>query len=219
MTQPDVARFEVAWRSFLAGINSATVRKAKAIGPQPHRGLALVIARHIHYIPLMATIFPRRLAVSAVVAFSLAAYAMSASAASVPAWHILHTVTGGSCAASSQFADVSASGPRDGWFVGQECSAGPRPLIQRWTGRGWRTVNPPKAVVSSVNEASVVSSSSAGNAWVFGFDDNTSSAVGLHWNGAKWTRTNFPAMSAIISAAVFSRTNAWAFGAIVSPFR
>ena len=63
----------------------------------------------------------------------------------------------------------------------------------------------------------VISASSATNAWVF------ADTVGLttrasHWNGSRWASFSFPRNSATTSAAVFSRTEVWAFGEIVSAY-
>ncbi len=114
---------------------------------------------------------------------------------------------------------MAAVGTRNVWLAGMTGTqtSTPKPLVQHWNGRAWRTVvTPPGLSTPSAPFLSpVVAASSASDAWVIGTAAaGTPYSIALRWNGSRWARFRFPDWSSVNSAAVFSRTDAWAFGVI-----
>jgi hypothetical protein len=110
---------------------------------------------------------------------------------------------------------VAAAGARDAWAVGDIC---PQPggarcdslLVEHWAGARWRTIPSPPGRRASI-PPTVISASSATNAWVFA-DTADLTTRASRWNGSSWTSFSFPPDLRTTAAAVFSRTDAWAFG-------
>jgi hypothetical protein len=134
-----------------------------------------------------------------------------------PAGASLGRVLAGGC--SSSINDVFASGLLDGWAAGSVCNGPPKPLLEHWTSRQWYRVRVRNVITNSVESDDVVSASSGRDVWVFGLSaTGFGHAVGMHWNGARWTRADFPVWSVIGSAVMLGPKDAWAFGEIISPF-
>jgi hypothetical protein len=110
---------------------------------------------------------------------------------------------------------VAAAGTRDAWAAGDIC---PQPgdarchrlLVEHWAGASWRTIPPPPGREASI-PPTVISASSATNAWVFADTVDITTRVS-RWNGSSWASFSFPPDLRTTAAAVFSRTDAWAFG-------
>src|SRR5215468_645926 len=144
---------------------------------------------------------------------------VSAQAATVPGWRIVQTV--GAPGGLSEVMSVSATGANDGWAAGIVGSGmGPSPLLaERWNGSAWHMLPGTAGLVPTGVDNAVVEADSAADAWVFagtsgGVKDFTDA---LHWNHGRWTTTRFVNWSAVTSAAVFSPSNAWAFGMVILP--
>lgn len=110
---------------------------------------------------------------------------------------------------------VAAAGARDDWAVGticpQQCNASSHStLVEHWAGARWRTIPPPPGTGPLI-PPTVISASSAANVWVFGDTVDLTTRVG-RWNGRRWASFRFPRQLRTYAAAVFSRTDAWAFG-------
>jgi hypothetical protein len=137
-------------------------------------------------------------AVAAVAGCAPAAVAASASA-SVPSWHIVKRVPGGS---NGVFTAVTAVGRNGGWaFDGfSKATAWER------NGSTWTRVPFP-----SQNDEMVVAAaaSSASNVWAFTQEFGTSRA--LRWNGQEWTAVRSFSRS-IGGAVVLSSSDVWVFG-------
>jgi len=144
---------------------------------------------------------------------------VSAQAATVPGWRIVQTV--GLPGGLSEVMSVSATGANDGWAAGIVGSGmGPSPLLaERWNGSAWQMLPGTAGLVKTGVDNAVVEADSAADAWVFA---GTNGSVNdftdaLHWNHGRWTTTRFVNWSSVTSAAVFSPSNAWAFGVVILP--
>ena len=151
------------------------------------------------------------LAASAGVAglIALPAAAGPASAAtSPPGWHI--TKVFGASYQYPNYEGLSASGPDDGWLVGQTESD--TLSVEHWTGRAWASVTPPAKFdeVGVAASDSVVGSASAADMWTF--PSRASGLYALHWTGSGWHGYRLRGVAAIFGTAVFSDSDAWAFG-------
>lgn len=116
---------------------------------------------------------------------------------------------------------VAAVGVRDAWAVGDICpprrnARSARLLVDHWTGAGWRKIPPPPGTGPLI-PPTVMGASSATNAWVFADTARITTRVS-QWNGSSWASFSFPRNSATTEAAVFSRTEVWALGEIVSAY-
>lgn len=88
--------------------------------------------------------------------------------------------------------------------------------LERWNGRRWAPV--PAHDLHGMTP-SIVTASSAKDAWVFGLFPKGRFAGALHWNGATWTRRSVPTWliringsgTADIYPADFSPRNLWVF--------
>jgi hypothetical protein len=107
---------------------------------------------------------------------------------------------------------VAAVGARDVWAVGTICPhlCSHRTLVEHWTGARWHTIPPPPDTGPLI-PPTVISASSATNVWVFGDTVDLTTRV-ARWNGSRWASFSFPGQVRTYAAAVFSRTDAWAFG-------
>lgn len=154
---------------------------------------------------------PRRVAAAlslAVVLLGAAtglAIASSGSATRPLTWSLIRTFSGGAVS------DITGVGARDAWLTG--IGTGNTVFVQRWNGSNWRPVRTPGAMIT--DGAAVVGASSAANAWVFTFVRPAVTAsypVAWHWTGRAWRSFRLPDGTSIVATAVFSRTDAWAFG-------
>jgi hypothetical protein len=114
---------------------------------------------------------------------------------------------------------VAAAGARDAWAVGAICpQAGDarcdRLLVERWAGARWRTIPSPPGTGAFI-PPTVIRASSATNVWVFADTVGLTTRVS-RWNGSSWASFRFPRELRTYAAAVFSRTDVWAFGEIFS---
>jgi hypothetical protein len=152
------------------------------------------------------TVAALSLAVAALAAATGMAVASSGSATRPPAWSQIRTFGG-------LVYSIGSAGRRDAWLTGIETANNNRILVQRWNGTRWRVVSTPRAMFT--DGAVIAGASSAANAWVFTLTRPAvaaSYAVGWHWTGHAWRSYRLPAGTRINAAAVFSRTDAWAFG-------
>ena len=106
------------------------------------------------------------------------------------------------------------------WAVGticpQQCDADSHSaLVEHWAGARWRTIPPPPGT-GPLTLPTVISASSAGNVWVFAGTAGLATRV-ARWDGSRWASWRIPRELRTTAAAVFSRTDVWAFGEIFSP--
>ena len=91
-------------------------------------------------------------------------------------------------------------------------------MIEHWDGARWRKIGSPPGTGAFIHGA-VIGGSSASNAWVFagtvGRGKATSFTRASQWNGRRWASFSYPRNSLTAAAAVFSRTDAWAFAEII----
>jgi hypothetical protein len=73
--------------------------------------------------------------------------------------------------------------------------------------------DPPPPGTGPLIPPTVISASSAANVWVFGDTVGLTTRVS-RWNGSRWASFSFPHELRTHAAAVFSRTDVWAFGEI-----
>ena len=134
----------------------------------------------------------------------------AAQASSASGWHIEKTFGLGTTIYS--VSGVSAS---DAWLAGLSASGGL--LVQHWNGKGWDSIATPASLNGNgVGDAVIAGTSKT----VWAFDDQgnaTDNAVALSRTAHGWTSYRFPDYSQVNAAAVFSPTNAWAFGEIFVP--
>ena len=118
----------------------------------------------------------------------------------------------------SELAAVRAVSASDAWAVGDYSSAaggGNKTLILHWNGTTWAHVPSPNP--ASFNNLTVVTATSASNAWAVGeigtsLGDRT---LTLHWNGTTWARVPSPNPGLgddLTGVAAASASNAWAVG-------
>jgi hypothetical protein len=152
-----------------------------------------------------------RVAACFAVAVGLMAFGLVPAQAASTGWRIVKVV--GVKGGISQFSSVSASGNSNAWVGGSLCGdpcSSPAATVERWNGHSWRAVKLPAALSAGPNSP-VVASSSATNTWIFA-ENASSREYGLHVTAGHETQVKFPAKVVISSAAVFSLSDAWAFG-------
>lgn len=146
-----------------------------------------------------------------------AAAARAGVAASSPRWRIVK-VYGPKANGGGQLMSVDAAGAKDAWLAGVVGTdeGPPAPLVAHWNGSRWRAApTPPGMSATAPMVQADVAASSASDAWLFAeLGADTPYSLALGWNGSRWARFRFPNWSAIAASAVFSRTNAWAFGQV-----
>jgi hypothetical protein len=136
------------------------------------------------------------------------AVASSGSATRPSGWSQIRTFSGPVTA-------IATASQRDAWLTGIGITDNNTVFVRRWNGTRWRAVSTPGAMFT--DEDAIIGASSATNAWVFTFTRpaaGASYAVGWHWTGRAWQSGRLPAGTSINATAVFSRTDAWAFGMI-----
>ena len=122
----------------------------------------------------------------------------------------------------SSVMSLTATGPQGAWETGIT-SASPNSFpafrVEHWDGRGWHRLALPafiRGTPTPTPASAVIGASSAANAWLFAvLQSRSNSAYMLHWNGSAWASARFPDFTEVLSFAVFTTTNAWAFGATV----
>jgi hypothetical protein len=169
--------------------------------------------------------FLRRALISTVVAAVVAGAgaATAAQAARSPGWRIVKILK--HCGRTDSMSSITATGPRDAWALGAPNGSGPGcgADVEHWDGVSWRRVPVPGGVflggLATLLPAPVAASS-AKDAWIFParLAGAHSSVFGynyaLHWNGAAWRKSAFPAPLTVTSAAAFSHSDVWAFGGL-----
>jgi hypothetical protein len=134
------------------------------------------------------------------------ALASSGSVARPSGWSQIRTFSG-------PVSVIASAGRQDAWLSG--IGTNNQVFVQRWNGARWRAVSTPRAMFTA--GAAIVGASSPTDAWVFTVTNPAAGAshpVGWHWTGRAWRSDRLPASTSIRATAVFSSTNAWAFGVI-----
>ncbi|GAA2603685.1 hypothetical protein SMC26_03750 [Actinomadura fulvescens] len=124
-------------------------------------------------------------------AASASGSAASGSAAA-PGWRTVYAST--SQHGSDSFKDVFALGPKNAWALGGADGS----LLRHWNGTSWRAVAVPTSLVGADQvEVGRVVATSPKDVWVFGSAfwqdaDERRVVYGLHWDGTRWTKKEFP---------------------------
>jgi hypothetical protein len=144
----------------------------------------------------------------------------AAQAGPSPGWRIVKILN--HCGNDSMEA-VTATGRSDAWALGLPSGNGPRcgADVEHWSGVGWRQVPVPRGVlVRPVLVTAPVAASSATDAWIFPAVPASLPMLiydyALHWDGAAWRRSAFPAHLTVTFAEAFGEADVWAFGGIDS---
>ena len=164
---------------------------------------------------MVARWFTASAATAAAGALALGTVLAPAQAASLARWRIARLPTG-----SAQEFLVSAHGPGDAWVTGVTNSG--LVDVERWDGRAWQRIAVPHLGHLGVDDPlAPVGSSSPSNAWIFPslYRGTSLSTYALHWLHGHWTTQRLARHTTMYDTAVFSRTDAWAFGVIGSSSR
>jgi hypothetical protein len=103
----------------------------------------------------------------------------------------------------------SASGPRNIWASGSECTSGPQgtnvtaTYIARYNGRAWTTR---KWTTAAFCWAALVTTGQ-NNGWLLG------NSRALHFSGTRWHKISLPGLGQVIAATAVSARDIWAIGA------
>ena len=152
-----------------------------------------------------------------VAALTMGSGLTAAQASSAPGWRIVKVY--GASAGNPLLQGVAASGPSDAWVSG---TAFQGLVIDHWNGTGWKRLAVPGTFTiqgsGGVND-DVIGAASARDMWTFPAVSNATTTVNyaLHWNDGKWQSFKLRGPFAILNTAVFSSSNAWAFG--VAPMK
>src|SRR5215469_15572595 len=144
------------------------------------------------------------------------AIGLSPASGGTATWQINSVI--GDPAGQTALGSVAASGPDNAWVAGAGCTDSScssfGAIVQQWNGQNWQPFNLPDSSIFGFGFGVVLSTSSASNTWIFGADDNNV-GYGVHVTGSGVTQTTMPAAEGGLSftgAAVFSASDAWAFG-------
>ena len=161
----------------------------------------------------MAPRYLLRVSASAVVAaLTLGSGLTAAHAAATPGWRIVKVY--GAPAGYPILQGVTASGRGDAWVSGTTVQS---LVIDHWNGAAWKQLAVPGTFTiggsGGVNDG-VIGAASAGDVWTFPSVNNGTSTVqyALHWNNGRWQSFRLTGNLGIFGTAVFSTTDAWAFG-------
>lgn len=154
---------------------------------------------------------------AALTAVAVSSGVPGAAAASPATWRVVMTI-----APHSTFRDVSASGPRNAWAVGDFCdvTCAPGLLIARWNGQAWtRVASPLSRRALGSGRGTAIATAGRSDTWIFlgGVGSGRGSRTeAIHWNGRGWTGVmlgRIAGVAPIISRAfVFGGSDVWAFG-------
>jgi hypothetical protein len=141
-------------------------------------------------------------------------------AATAPGWRITAVLR--HCGNDS-LSSVVAIGPRDAWAVGEppwSSAPGCGADVERWDGTTWRRVPVPAGVSLGDALTLPLAAVSASDAWIFparwaqsGYSYSEYSYA-LHWDGAVWQASSFPARLIVQDAAALGSDDGWAFGVV-----
>jgi len=165
-------------------------------------------------------LFPRAVAIAAVVLLLAAAPAVGAvRAVTVPHWRIVSVLR--HCGDDS-LSSILATGPQDAWALGQppwSTAPGCGADVEHWDGTAWRHVPVPGTTRFGLfPTANPITATSASDAWIFPARGEPVGLSGheynyaLHWNGKTWRASGFPGKLSVQSAADLGPNDVWAFG-------
>jgi hypothetical protein len=101
--------------------------------------------------------------------------------------------------------NVSATGPRNVWASGSECSGGPgsqnitAAYVARYNGRAWTTT---KWKTGAYCGGALVTTG-ARNGWLLGYDQ------ALHFTGKRWQKVSVPSLGQVVAATAVSSHDIW----------
>lgn len=148
-----------------------------------------------------------------VVATALATGSATAQAAvTPPSWHVYQVF--GADSGNPGLEGVAATGASDAWVSGTTAQA---LVIEHWAGVSWQAQSVPSNMTVGGSDSVVagpVGAASARDMWSFPSIITTSADIhyALHWNGTNWKEYKLSGTLGIFGTAVFSASDAWAFG-------
>jgi hypothetical protein len=135
-----------------------------------------------------------------------------AQASTQPGWRIWQTT--GVPAVASYYSAVAALGSGDAWVAGGATSNAkqlPTEIVKHWTGRSWSPLPLPSSVAARWGGQAAVAASSPTDALVVGPNEANSGSNAVRWNGKQWSTSSLSGAT-LLNDAIFSATDAWAFG-------
>jgi hypothetical protein len=143
--------------------------------------------------------------VVAVVAATVVAPGVAASATAPPGWRTVATIP-----SPSFLLGLAATGPAHAWAVGWNLHT-KVPVVRAWNGSGWTLVSLPSPVQSELGTIPVLDTAAASgtaNVWAL-----TEMGRWLHYDGAAWTGGRIASPPPTIqSSLAIGPGSAWAFG-------
>ncbi len=114
--------------------------------------------------------------------------------------------------------DIAFSSPREGWVVGSAPKQGDVDVgvsyVARWSGRSWKRVRVPSAVLGQTGRRggeglSGVTTAGAGNVWAVGWSASTgfTGDYTLNWNGKRWRLERDPGGAPFQAASMNNWSN------------
>lgn len=135
-----------------------------------------------------------------------------AQASTPPGWRVWQVT--GAPAPASYFSAAAALGSGDAWVAGGSTSNAkqwPMTIVKHWTGKSWSQLPLPSSVAGKWGGQAAVAASSPTDALVVGPNYANSGSNALRWNGKQWSTSSLGGAT-LLNDAIFSATNAWAFG-------
>jgi hypothetical protein len=137
----------------------------------------------------------------------------SAQASPAPGWRIVQ-VFPASAAGPTSLGGVAATGESDAWLAGNTASG---LFVEHWNGGSWTQVAAPAGFTDTASRtvnAGPVAAASASDVWTFPTVSTSSVTTfyALHRADGTWQQFRLTGLTGMFSGAVFSSSNAWAFG-------
>jgi hypothetical protein len=155
----------------------------------------------------------RAATVTAAAAAVLAAVALPAPAATSPGWRVVQAL-GSPDSFGTYWQGAAVSGRANAWAAGTDTQS---LVTEHWNGSAWQPIAPPpgfSGITSGGVNVFAVGTSSATNTWLFPQVSIGSRNVmyALRWNGSAWAKYALSTRNSVLSTAVVSPANVWAFG-------
>jgi Carboxypeptidase regulatory-like domain len=149
---------------------------------------------------------------------SIVSLAAAGGPADLPAWGTEPTPNAGF--PRNVLNGVDAASPSDVWAVGSYEAAGfihPRPLIERWNGAAWSSIQPGW---NDEGELFGVAAVASNDVWMVGGYQTGGQALIAHWNGSALTVVPHPNpgnFNRLYSITAISANDIWAVGEYTNP--
>ena len=135
----------------------------------------------------------------------------AAQASPAPGWRIVKVY--GASAGYPVLEGLGATSRSDAWVSGTTAAGTHGLFIERWNGSTWQQLAVPRGFRRDVTDG-VIGAASLRDMWTFPIVNNGSTAeqYALHLNDGKWQSFKLSAYPGLFGTAVFSPSDAWAFG-------